>query len=295
MLEEGAFLETELLFLENTNIIFINWKLIQYEEKKGIFSKTFQEIIGKNNVYWGKDIDSFETFTDDGHFKNITSNFWKIKDEKGNHFVLLLYVLNQNKVGDYDKYTRTAKSFIDVISNICALGSTVLNLMRIAYNFLYSKSYDNYKIIENILSEKLRINISHINKNIDEKLLVPKIELNGGLIDSKSEEEEENEKLGLDKNNDEEKEMKKTSENLDLPSLKFFDFFGNTFYLKCFGPSNKQSLIDSCNDIVSKYVTIESIVYNQMKLEYLWKDYKWNNPQYEIKEKDDMILNLKEK
>ena len=65
--------------------------------------------------------------------------------------------------------------------------------------------------------------------------------------------------------------------------------------MKCFGPSNKQSLIDSCNDIVSKYVTIESIVYNQMKLEYLWKDYKWNNPQYEIKEKDDMILNLKEK
>ena len=28
-----------------------------------------------------------------------------------------------------------------------------------------------------------------------------------------------------------------------------------------------------------------------MKLEYLWKDYKWNNPQYEIKQKDDLILN----
>ena len=169
----------------------------------------------------GIDIGSFETFTDDGHFKNITSNFWKIKDEKGNHFILLLYVFNQYEDGNYDKYTRTSKSFIDAISNICALGSTVLNIMRIVYNFLYSKSYDNYKIIENILSEKLRININHINKNIDEKLLVSKIELNAGLIDSKSE-EEENEKLGLDKNIDEEKEMKKTSDNLDLPSLKFF-------------------------------------------------------------------------
>ena len=32
-----------------------------------------------------------------------------------------------------------------------------------------------------------------------------------------------------------------------------------------------------------------------MKLENLWKDYEWNNPQYESKEKDDLLLDLKEK
>ena len=55
----------------------------------------------------------------------------------------------------------------------------------------------------------------------------------------------------------------------------------------------KQALISSCNDIVTKYITIENILYNQIKLEYLWKDYKWNNPQYEKQQKDDLIMNLK--
>ena len=55
----------------------------------------------------------------------------------------------------------------------------------------------------------------------------------------------------------------------------------------------KQALISSCNDIVAKYITIENILYNQIKLEYLWKDYKWNNLQYEKQQKDDLIMNLK--
>ena len=146
------------------------------------------------------------------------------------------------------------------------------------------------------MEEKLRVNVNHQNKQkIDENNLEPKFELNTGLIGSKSEEEEK-EKLDVDKNIDGEKQVKgHISEDLDFPSLKFFDFLGHTFYFKCFGPSSKQTLINSCNEIVSKYITIESLVYNQMRLEYLWKDYKWNNPQYKMKEKDDLILNLKEK
>ena len=93
----------------------------------------------------------------------------------------------------------------------------------------------------------------------------------------------------------EEENEKNSAEKLDLPSLKFFDFIINKFYFKFFGYSSKQSLINSCNDIVAKFVSIEKIVYNQMKLENLWNDYKWNNPQYEIKEKSDLMLNLKGK
>ena len=66
-------------------------------------------------------------------------------------------------------------------------------------------------------------------------------------------------------------------------------------YFKCFGPSSKHALINSCNDIVSTNITIEKLIYNQIKLDYLWKDYKWNNPQNEINERDDFILKLKEK
>ena len=76
--------------------------------------------------------------------------------------------------------------------------------------------------------------------------------------------------------------------------MKFYDFCIHQFYFKCFGHSIKQSLIESCNDIVSKYMTIESLLYNQIKLENLLKDYKWNNPQYEINEKHDFLLELNE-
>ena len=95
---------------------------------------------------------------------------------------------------------------------------------------------------------------------------------------------EENEKENFTKNYNE-------SANLSLPG--FLDFLIHKFYYKCFKSSIKQALISSCNDIVAKYITIENILYNQIKLEYLWKDYKWNNPQYEKQQKDDLIMNLK--
>ena len=291
LLEENWYYVRRIQFLENTNIIYLNWKLVEYEETQTAFTKIFYNIINKKQTHWGGELDSVETYTDDGHVKHLPSKEWKIKDEKGNLFIMLL-LLENHFLTDYDKYTRTQKSFIDVISNICALASTVFNLMGLAYGFLYSQNYDNYKIIENILTEKLRVNINHL-KN-EGKKAEPKIELKDNLIYFKSDFEEK-EKIDVDENKGEENQIKDSSDNLDLPSLKFFDFLGHTFYFKCFGPSNKQSLIKSCNDIVAKYITIEKLVYNQMKLEYLWKDYKWNNPQNEIKQKDDLILNLKEK
>ena len=283
-------------FFENTNIIVIEWKLIEYEEKKGIFSKTFDDITGTSDIFWGSELDSITTFTDDGHIRKISSNYYKIKDQDGNHFIVLLYLANQfNYYDDHYKYTRKEKSFLDVLSNISALGSTILSLLSLAHEFLYSQNYDNYKIIENILTKKLGVNIFH-DLEKKEKHSEQKIELKTDLITNISEEKEEEEegKIFVEKTIEEGKE-KNSTEKLDLPSLKFFDFIINKLYFKFFGYSSKQSLINSCNDIVAKFVSIEKIVYNQMKLENLWNDYKWNNPQYEIKEKNDLVLNLKGK
>ena len=283
-------------FFENTNIIVIEWKLIEYEEKKGIFSKTFDDITGTSDIFWGSELDLINTFTDDGHFRKIPSNYYKIKDQDGNHLIILLYLENQfNYYDDHYKYTRIEKSFLDVLSNISALGSTILSLLSLAHEFLYSQNYDNYKIIENILTKKLGVNIFH-DLEKKEKHSEQKIELRTDLITNISEEKEEEEegKIFVEKTIEEGKE-KNSTEKLDLPSLKFFDFIINKLYFKFFGYSSKQSLINSCNDIVAKFVSIEKIVYNQMKLENLWNDYKWNNPQYEIKEKNDLVLNLKGK
>jgi len=228
--------------------------------------------------------------------KNLPSNYFKIKDQDGNHFIALLYLKNHFNRYDHTKYIRERKSFLDVLSNFSALGSTILSLLSLAHEFLYSQNYDNYKIIENILIKKLGVNIFHdIDKK--EKNSEQKIELRTDLITDISEEKEDEGKIFVDnkENKIEEDNEKNSTDKLDLPSLKFFDFIINKFYFKFFGYSSKQSLINSCNDILAQFVSIEKIVYNQMKLENLWNDYKWNNPQYEFKEKNDLMLNLKGK
>ena len=188
----------------------------------------------------------------------------------------------------YDKYARKEISILDVFANIAALASTALNLMALAYGFLYSENYDNYKIVENILSEKMRFNINY-NKNPEDE--IGKIELNSDLIEPSEENEKNNEEKNIEIGRGEENIIK----NIDLPSPNFFDFLIHKIYFKCFGHSKKQAIIESCNDMVSKYITIESIIYNQIRLDNLLKDYKWNNPQYESNQKDEFILGLKEK
>ena len=135
----------------------------------------------------------------------------------------------------------------------------------------------------NINKSKKEDDIENVNielkGDLKEKDLIEDIDINGQ--DSDDTIEEENEK------------MKSSSLNLSVP--KFIDFLVHKFYSKCCGYSSKHILINSCNDIVAKYTTIENILYNQMKLECLWKDYKWNNPQFQKKDKEDLLLDLKEK
>ena len=283
-------------FLENTNIYFIDWELIEYEEEKGIFSKTYSNVVGKSNTYYGGYFKSYHAFTDDGHIQRLPDTEWKIKDKDGNHFAVFLYLIFRPNLEEYERYSRKKISFLDVLADVSALASTVLDLMSLAYGFLYSQNYDNYKIIENILTKKMNININNINDKIeDEGNEKTKIELQADLIDNKTEEKENIDEIDIrEKKQEEEKEKKRPSENLGLPSPKIYDFLFHELYFKCFGPSSKQALIDSCNDIVAKYTTIENLLYNQIRLEYLWKDYKWNNPQNEKKQKEDLILELKE-
>ena len=275
------------LFSENTTLIYLTWRKIEYKEEKGIFGRTYDKITGKNSTYYGGEFSEARLYPDDGHMK-IAPQALNIKDEEGNTFIMLLYLSVRPDDSQYDKYARKEISILDVFANIAALASTALNLMALAYGFLYSENYDNYKIVENILSEKMRFNINY-NKNPEDE--IGKIELNSDLIEPSEENEKNNEEKNIEIGRGEENIIK----NIDLPSPNFFDFLIHKIYFKCFGHSKKQAIIESCNDMVSKYITIESIIYNQIRLDNLLKDYKWNNPQYESNQKDEFILGLKEK
>ena len=292
LLPEDEYWFLNIQFLQNTNVIFLYWNLIEYEEKKGMFGELFDKARGKSNLYYGGDFNSKETYTDDGHIRNLPTNAYEIKDKDGNNYIILLFIQNHYLMDQYDRYTRKANSFLDVLADLAALSSTILGLISLAFGFLYSNNFDNYKIIENILTKQLKVNI---NQKIELKENEQKIEFKTNLLDNPSEENiNKKEKIDIDNNDGKLEERKVNYENIDLPSPNFFDFFFHMFYFKFFGPSSKQALIESCNDVVAKYITVERIIYNQMKLENLWKDYKWNNPAYEMKEKDDLLLDLKE-
>jgi len=281
-------------FLENTNIVYLNWEVIEYKEEKGVFGKTFNKVMGNknNNKYYAGDYKSITTFTDDGHVKILPQTLYKVKDPDGNSFILLLYFRSIPVDSEYERYSRKKVSVLDILANIASLSSTALNLMGLVYGILYAENYNNYKIIENILTKKMKVNINKDTKN-EGDLEKVKIELKGDLIEKNLIEKSINDQDSDDIIEDEGEKMKSSSLNISIP--RFIDFLFHKFYSSCCGYSSRHILINSCNDIVAKYTTIENILYNQMRLECLWKDYKWNNPQFQKMDKEDLILDLKEK
>ena len=292
--DDNLYYLKKIQFLNNTNIVYLNWEIIEYEEEQGVFGKTFNKAMGNknSNKYYGGDYKSKTTFTDDGHVKTMPQTLWNYKDSDGNDYILLLYLASFSEDNEYERYTRKKVSVLDILATIASLSSTALNLMGLVYGILYAENYNNYKIIENILTKKMKVNIDKNNKN-EGDLEKVKIELKGDLIEKDLIEKSINETDSDDIIEDEGEKMKSSSLNISIP--RFIDFLFHKFYFKCCGYSSRHILINSCNDIVAKYTTIENILYNQMKLECLWKDYKWNNPQFQKKYKEDLILDLKEK
>ena len=78
-----------------------------------------------------------------------------------------------------------------------------------------------------------------------------------------------------------------------LNKLSFFDFFFNNVYCKCCKKIRNQEIINSVNEVVFKYLSIDSLLYNQLKLEKFFMDYKWNNPKLKNILNNKMIMKIK--
>ena len=78
-----------------------------------------------------------------------------------------------------------------------------------------------------------------------------------------------------------------------LPKFRFIDFIWNNCYSikKC--KNNRQEIISKCNKLISQYYSIENILYNQIKMENLMIDYKWNNPDLNKLDNNELIIQLK--
>ena len=297
--ETPLYLQTNIAYYLSTSFYFNNpslkayyWKIIKYNESLG-FLDLFNKIFGieSNNEYIGGSFKDIETVSlvdafGDEVLKPVEFN---------NSFYRILGVgMVMIDFNSYDQYKRKKVSFFDIVANICSLSLTIFNgFVFVFYNF-YSKKYDNYEIIENIFS-KNKINIDkneNINKDLKKENIIDGDASNSEDILANSNADEIDE--GLIEKKEEKLILKGEEEKRTLPKIKFIDFIINSLpFNKSCSKSKSQALISSCNELITNSYSIEHLVYNQIMLENLLKDYKWNDPSMNKIEFNQFINEIK--
>jgi len=241
-------------------------------------------------------VKSFEE-TDFSKFTETKDIFYHEKRDNGSlHFYKLIgEIYFSIDFYHYEEYKRTAKSFWNALANVCSLSMTVLSGFSFVFLNFYSNNFDNYKIIENILYNTKPKQEKKENK--EEIELSNDFNKTDNLIDKKNEDKniiitkEESEKIDVEDNKELIDENKEDYDR--LPKLRFVDFIFNNLYNGKLCKINRQKIIQKCNEIISKYYSIENLLYNQIKLENLYKDYKWNNPSLNKFGNNELIIQLK--
>ena len=278
-----------------TMIIQYTWKLVKYKKEAGL-SKLWNNLKGINEEdqkiigMTGEKTLSFYDYDKIGIF-----------DWNGMKVRILGEIIFQIDYEHYDEYNRTKKSFLDLISKVFSLSLAVFKSLSIFLKLFYSNNFDNYKIVENILNDlnkpkeekTQKIELTDIYGQIDS--LLPKNELENTIIINKDDVKEnvDNENKGNNKDKNEEYiENENYYKKRKLPKLRFIDFILNNIYkCKCC-KNNKQEIISKCNELISKYYSIDSIIYYQLKIENILKDYKWNNPELIKLDQNELLIQL---
>jgi hypothetical protein len=169
--------------------------------------------------------------------------------------------------------------------------------------YFYQKNFDNYKLLEKILNKsKEPIKEIELSSGFNTSLTTFKGKNNTNssefanfdpLIEKSSTETKLNINNITDINRDSTEISEKEGSFFDLKKLHFYDFFFNNIYFKCCKRIKNQDIIDNINDIIYKYLSIDALLYNQIKLENLFKDYKWNNPLIDSIQKNKMVNKLR--
>ena len=303
--------------------LYLNFKLssILYEEKKGI-SRLFDYIRGIEKKYRISFIeentlkvenDSAQYYHESDEFlgENLNNkNFYEEEDEEESPKYYILTKIKTEPMDKYEKYMRSQIGLLTVLANIGALFSTLYTIFAVFYIF-YSKKFDNYEVVEKILFNELRKDKNKIkikDKNINTQTELSELNLQEKdndldimampLIKESSDKEKEN-NFSINSEQDEIIDNKKNEENplikeegRILPKLSFFEFYFSQIYFKICKRRKNQEIINICDKLIFKYASIDYVLYNLMKLENLFKDYKWNNPELNNIKNNEIIKEL---
>ena len=267
---------------------YLEWEVIRYKDQKSLFdflTKRKTDFIFGNvkNLKYGKEN---ETEYDDYAHEVVPAE----SDSKdGWYYYLPLYSFKFiNPYDNYLLYKRTKISSLDVLAKIGALFSTIKFFFAFAFSF-YSNNFNNYAMVNYLLNPPKKV-IKSINYSGDSDISINDLDNDSPLIDEQSNENKENKNVSNindnDNNNDNDINNKKKYSNEDnsdassfvLKKLCFCDFLINNIYSKCCKRMRNQEILNMTNKIAYKYLSIDSLLINQMKIENLFKDYKWNNP-----------------
>ena len=282
---------TKPILKSNDKVHFIastyEWEVIKYKDQKSLFDIFTKR---KSEYIFGK-VNNSETISHEYELDNPRV----FRYLNGTGYVITLFSIRFiNRHDEYIYYKRTKISFLNVIASIGALFSTVKFFFSLAFSF-YSKNFDNYKILENILTppKKPIKPIVELSTNIK----LPEI-IN--LEKDKNDNTDKNKKEPfIDKASEGNKDVNDNKQDdlkintVVLKELCCCEYLFNNFYCKCCKKYNNQELINNAKDIIFQYLSVERLLYNQILLENFIKDYKWNNHALNNIQKNDMIIKLK--
>ena len=299
--EKNQFLYSE----EDSFFATIHWTSIVYKENQGV-SRLFNNLLGIQENSTGGYIEYNEE--KDLNFYSYKYHY-DVDEDKNKVIIHGTFKFEQEK---YIEYKRKEIEFTDVIAKIGALFSTLNFIFSTIYKF-YSRNFDNYKIIDKILEyqdiNKKRVLINNNIKNKDDesneinKICLPLIKDNDEKDKEMKKEENKFDTFLKEKSNEKKEinnydfnnyveEMIEKEKNIYLPKLSFFDFFLRNIYCKKCKKNKKQEIINICNQIIAKYSSIDRVIIYLMKIDNLYKDYKWNNPKLNDLKSDESLKSL---
>ena len=267
--------------LNSSLIIANNWRTIMYTEKKEFLQSNYRDGCGY--------IENYNSLNYGSILRLLIDNRTKV-------YAIISEIYFNIDYKQYIEYSRTRVSELDLLANVFSLMANIFTGVRFIFTF-YSNNFNNFKIIEKILNKEPTKNYKinkpkEMNDFENNKFISNSEKFLDKENNDNDEHEDTNDKIEEKDVEDDEEDKSSTNSNARIKKLHFFDFFLNNLYFCC-KKRKQQKIIHMCNEIVYKYASIDGLIKNQILIENLFKDYKWNDPSLNNIENNNLIIQLK--
>jgi len=237
------------------------WNVIKYKNQKGI-SHLFDSWRGKKNEFKSGYIEEKQASPITPTYRFSLSFKYRVIGR------IKIYNLHT----DYEEYKRKDITLLTTLADIGALFVSIKGIIESVFS-LYSNSFDNHKMVKNILKKNIKKNSENKDKNYE---LLP-LDKDNNMNNIKN-------NLIVNETGDE-------PEKFDLRKISCIHYLCNNLYCKKLD-LNVQESIETCNDIIQTYMSYECILYNQIMLENLLMDYNWNDQSLKELTNNNLIRKL---